>query len=117
MTALRSRTLDFTIANGTSLSGALRLNGLHVEAIVMPATWSAAGLSFAASETEGGTYLPLVDALGVEITLTVAAGRRIAMPMGTLYGHDWLQLRSGTSAAAVLQGGTRTVTLLCRDYA
>jgi len=116
MAAVRTRTLDFSIANGASLSQALRLNGLHVEAIVMPGTWTAAGLSFAASETEAGTYLPVVDALGVEMTLTVAASRRIAVPLGALRGHEWIKLQSGTNAAAVNQGGARTVTLLARDY-
>jgi len=114
---VRTRTLDFTIANGESLSAPLQLNGLMGEAIIMPATWTAAGLSFAACETEAGTYLPLVDALGVEITLTVAASQRIALPIGLLRGHNWIKLQSGTSAAAVNQGGARTLTLLARDFA
>ena len=113
---VRTRTLDFAIANAASLSDAQQLNGLMGEAIVMPATWTAAGLSFEACETEAGTYLPLVDALGVEITLTVAAATRVVLPMGLLRGHNFIKLRSGTSAAPVVQGGARAVTLLARDF-
>jgi hypothetical protein len=113
---VRTRTLEFTIANGESLSAALQLNGLMGEAIIMPGTWTAAGLSFAACETEGGTYLPLADALGVEITLVVAASTRVVLPLGLLRGHNFIKLRSGTSAAAVNQGGDRAIALLARDF-
>jgi hypothetical protein len=113
---VRTRTLDFTIANGASLSNAMQLNGLMGEAIIMPGTWTAAGLSFAASETEDGTYLPLDDALGVEITLTVAASQRIVLPIGLLRSHNWIKLQSGTSAVPANQGGARMLTLLARDF-
>jgi len=113
---VRTRTLDFTIANAASLSEARQLNGLMGEAIIMPATWTAAGLSFETCETEAGTYLPLADALGVEITLAVAAGTRVVLPMGLLRGHNWIKLRSGTSAAPQAQGGARAIALLARDF-
>lgn len=113
---VRTNTLNFTIANGESLSAALQANALMGEAVIMPAAWTAAGLSFAACETEAGTYLPLVDATGTEITLTVAASQRIVLPLGLVRSHNWLKLRSGTSAAAVNQGGARTLTLLLRDF-
>lgn len=114
---VRIHRLQFTIANGESLSAPLEANGLMGEAIVMPAAWTAAALSFAAAETEGGTFLPLFDALGTEIALTVAASRRVVLPMGLIRAQRWLRLRSGTSAAAVNQGDARAVTLLLRDFA
>jgi hypothetical protein len=116
MTALVTKPLGFTIANGASVSEALRLNGGMVEAIIMPASWTAAGLSFQSSETEAGSYLPLFDALGDEITLTVAAGRTVILPLATVRGVDWLKLVSGTSALAVNQGAARTITVLTRTY-
>lgn len=113
---VRTNTLAFTIANGESLSNAMQLNGLMAEAIVMPAAWTAAVLTFAAAEEEAGTYLPLVDAAGVQIQLVVAASQRIVLPLGLVRGHNWLKLRSGTSGAAQNQGGARTLTLLARDF-
>jgi hypothetical protein len=47
----------------------------------------------------------------------VAASQRVMLPLGTVRGHAWIKLRSGTSAAVVTQGGARTLTALCRDYA
>jgi hypothetical protein len=114
--AVFTSTLSFTILNGQSLSAALRLNGMMGEALIMPAAWTAAGLSFAASETEAGIFLPLFDALGVEITCTVLASQRIVLPIGLLRSHDWLRLRSGTAAVPVNQGADRSLTLLTRHF-
>lgn len=114
---VRTADLDFTIANGASLSDARQLNAVMAEAITMPAAWTAGGLSFAASATEAGTFLPLFDALGVEITLTVLANQRIVLPMGLIRSHNWLRLRSGTAAVPVNQAGARSLILLTRDFA
>lgn len=116
MPAFGYRELPFAILNGASLSAALQINGLHGEAIYMPAAWTAAGLSFAGCDTQGGTYLPLVDALGVEVTLTVAAGTLIVLPISLIRGMNWLKLRSGTSGAAVNQGADRSILLHARAY-
>lgn len=117
MAAYGFNQLDFTIVNGApGLSAGVKLNGLQVEGIIMPAAWVAAGLSFAAGETLAGTYLPLVDVLGNEITFTVAAGKQILLPMGLIRGVDFLKLQSGTSAAPVNQTADRVVRLIARPY-
>lgn len=113
---IRNMKLTATILNGASLSDELNLNGLMIEAIDMPAAWTAAGLSFVASEVSGGTFLPLFDVAGVEITATVAASRRHVLPISLIRGHYFLKLRSGTSAVPAAQGGDRSITLLCRDF-
>jgi len=113
---VHTRTNVFEIANGASLSDAQQTLGVMGENVIMPAAWTAAGLSFEASETEDGTFLPLFDALGVEITLTVLANQRMVLPMGLIRSHNWIKLRSGTSAATVNQSAARTVTMLMRDF-
>lgn len=116
MATRQTNELGFTIANGQSLSAALKLNGGFLEGVYMPAAWTAAGLSFAVCETEAGTYVPLVDSLGAEVTLTVAAGQAIALPIGAVRGWNWIKLRSGTSAAAVNQGADRALVAVTRPY-
>ena len=117
MAAFGHSELPFVIPDGApGLSAALDLNGLHAESIIMPAAWAAAGLSFAACETQGGTFLPLVDAMGQEITLTVAADQWVMLPVGMIRGIPWLKLQSGTAAAPVDQTADRTVTLIARKY-
>lgn len=105
-----------TILSGQSLSSAIKLNGGFVEGIYMPASWTAATLSFAVSEDDS-TYVPLTDALGVEMALTVAGATAIMLPLSSLRGWNYLKLRSGTSAAAVNQGADRAFTLITRAYA
>ena len=104
-----------TIASGQSLSSSVQLNGGFVEGFYMPAGWDAAVVSFLVSETDAN-YVPLIDALGVEMQIAVAAGRAIQLPLGSLHGWNWLQLRSGTSGAAVNQTANRTLTLITRPY-
>lgn len=110
------RPLSFTIANAANLSDAQQLNGLHGEGLVMPAAWTAATLGFAVSDTLAGTYLPLVDAAGVEVAINVAASQAIVLPMGLLRGWNFVKLQSGTSAVHVNQGGQRIVQMLARAY-
>ena len=46
-----------TIANGQSLSGEVDLEGYAVAAISMPATWTAADITFAVATATGGTFI------------------------------------------------------------
>lgn len=116
MPAFGYRSMDFTIAGGGTLSAAVQLNGLHGEAIVMPAAWTAAGLSFTAGDTELGTFQPLFDGLGVELTMSVLASQTIVLPISMIRAFNWLKMRSGTSAVPVVQGTQRVVSLLARSY-
>ncbi len=52
-----------TILNGAALSGAVDLKEMRLSAIIMPAAWTAAALTFAVS-ADGATYYPLYDATG-----------------------------------------------------
>lgn len=105
----------FTIANGASLSNSLRLGGLVPVGVIMPAAWTAAGLSFAVSQDDS-TYYPIFDDAGAEITATVAASEFIIFTnIARLFGITpdlYLKLRSGTSAVAVNQGAARVLTLV-----
>lgn len=115
---IRTHTLDVTIpTDAGALSPAVQLNGLMLEAITMPAAWTAATLAFAVSETEAGTYRPLADFLGTEIQISAAAGAVVQIPMGAVRGHNWLKVQSGTAAVPVVQAAARTLTLLVRHYA
>lgn len=111
------RTVTATIANGASLSGAVDLGGYRVAALDMPAGWTAAALTFQASNTDG-SYGDLYDEAGAEVTVpsaAVAASRRI-VPGSTLalhlLAHRYLKVRSGTAAAAVAQAAERAITLV-----
>lgn len=105
------------IANGASLSGAVVLGDKVLIAIIVPAAWTAAALSFQASEDNGATFYDLFDATGTEVSIlsaSVVAGRRISIDPTAYIGVDCIKVRSGLTAAAVPQGAARTIGLISR---
>jgi hypothetical protein len=108
-------TLTATIANGQSLSGALNLGGLRLFGIVMPAAWTAAGLTFRMSPDGGASWSDLYDDAGVEFIVSAAASRFIMLDPAGFSALPWLQARSGTSVAPVAQGADRSLTLMLRS--
>lgn len=126
------QTHTVTIANGASLSEAIDLGEQYsLSAIQLPAAWTAASLSIEGSvhptilppgSTEPGTplrntltYTAVTDAAGAQITYTVAADKIVSIPKGTLDGIRYIKLRSGTTAAAVVQGAARTINLVAAE--
>ena len=112
VTALQADTA--TIANGASISGDIALNSLRLFAIQMPASWTAANLTFQVSPDGGTTWMNLYDYLGNEYTVTAAASRFIILPPADFAAISLLRIRSGTSGSAVNQGGDRILTLIGR---
>jgi hypothetical protein len=113
-----------TIASGASLSGAAHIGfalsgggsrGTLV-GIQMPSAWTAASLTFQASN-DGTTFTNLYDAAGNEVSVTTDASRWIALDPADFAGITHLKVRSGTSGTAVNQGADRVLTLIVRAVA
>jgi hypothetical protein len=108
-----------TIASGASLSGAINLGDKVLSAIIMPASWTAAALTFQASDDGGTTWKDMYDDGGNEISILSAnavAGRRISVDPSAFAGIDLIKVRSGTSGSATAQGADRVITLVSRKY-
>lgn len=104
-----------TITNGTSLSGAIDLAAATLACILMPAAWTAAGLSFAASDTLAGTYVPVFNEAGAEYTVpsgSATASQWIKLPMVDFMGIRFLKVRSGTNGTPVNQSADRILKLV-----
>jgi len=110
----RTQEITATIANGQSLSDAVALGGACLIGLYMPAAWTAAVLTLV--RVRDGTEYPVEDADGTETTITVEAGKFYQLPAGKIDGVESLKIRSGTSAAAVNQGASRSVVLVYRGY-
>lgn len=93
-----------TIANGQSLSGAISLGGGLLAAVAMPSGWTAAALSFQASD-DGDTYRDVHNDDGAEYTVITAASRHVAIDPSKFSGAQWIKVRSGTAGTPVNQGG------------
>ena len=106
-----------TIAASGNLSAAVSIpNGHELIAIVMPAAWTAAGITFQASPTNG-SFANAYDAAGDEIALVVLATHFVPIAAGTLNGANFIKVRSGTSGTPVAQAAERVLTLITRPSA
>ena len=106
-----------TIANGASLSSAFSLGDKQLVGLIISAAWTAADLTFQASEDGGTTWLNVFDQAGVELkiaTAGVVAGQRVSLDPTPFIGIDMIKIRSGTNAAPVAQGAARTLTVISR---
>ena len=105
-----------TIAEAASLSDAVVVGaGAAVFGIVMPATWSAAGLTFQGS-VDGTNFFNIYDNAS-EWTETAAASRIIMVDPTLSESLQQIKVRSGTSGTPVNQAAARTITLIVRnDY-
>lgn len=108
--------LSVKIASGQSLSNALAVLNLHIVAIVMPAAWDTAVLTFQAS-WDGNTFLSVYDINGSEVTVQAAANRHIILPPLSVPTARQVILRSGTTASPVNQTAAANLILVCREYA
>lgn len=102
-----------TIANGASVSSSAYLDGAALLRIVMPSSWTAASLTFQVS-ADDSTWYDLYDANGEYTINTAAASRAIVLSPSDFAAMRYVRLRSGTAAAAVNQGGARTIELVGR---
>lgn len=102
-----------TIANGAAITatGFDVGVGAFVTGILMPASWTAASLSFQVS-IDSANFYDLYDTAGSEVVVAAAASRVITVPATLLLGFRYIKVRSGTTGTPVNQGADRTITLI-----
>ena len=108
-------TVAVTIANGQSLSGEYDFSGGATRiGVIMPATWTSAGLTFQVASASGGTYQELTSEGGTAVNPAVAAGASTSLNTSGSYisPFRWFKVRSGTSGAPVAQGADRVITFV-----
>ena len=109
-----------TIANGASVSDSVFLGGMILSRIEMPSAWTTAALTAQISPDGGSTWTELYisDAAWSIASGVVAASISLALPPATgAQFQGTVRFRSGTSGAAVNQGGARTITLIALQLA
>ncbi|UVC14715.1 hypothetical protein [Mesorhizobium onobrychidis] len=102
------------IASGGSLSAAVDLGGLHAIGIIMPAAWTAAGLTFSVS-VDGENFADLYAPDGTEYALVVVAAHHVYLDLGIFAGFNSIKFRSGTGSVPVNQAAERTLTIVSRS--
>lgn len=115
----RSEAVSVTIASGQSLSAAVNLRGRAVCGVVMPASWSAASLTFQASAdgvTFNNVWAQNTAGTMAEVEHEVAASRFVSIPADPFAGATHVRVRSGTAGSPVNQAAERVLSLLVREY-
>ena len=102
-----------TIPKDAAITGAIPIGGRTYFGFSTPATWTAAAITFLASDEEAGTYRPVYTDGGTELTVAsanVAVDRNISMSpsnMNYLAPFKFIKLRSGVAATPVDQAAAR----------
>ena len=117
MSLALKRTL-VTIASGTSLSPGILLGDKALCGIQFSAAWTAANLTFQISFDDGATWTDLYDDAGIETTMAPAApaGKYLAIDASLFMGITMIKIRSGTTAAPVVQAADRALTVVSRKF-
>ena len=103
--------IEAVIALNQSQSDIIPLTSRTLGAILMPAAWTAADMTFLAS-VDGENFFSLLDAAGVEVTLAVAADNFKRLTLADWQAIPYLKLRSGTSGVPVAQLAARTIKVV-----
>jgi hypothetical protein len=103
------------IPAGQALGSGVQLSMMTLCGIIMPATWTAASLTFQAC-VDGASWEELYDNAGNEITITVAASRYIIIPPTLLLPMPYLKVRSGTAASPVNQVAAAAIQYVCKWF-
>lgn len=113
--SLSQENVIVTIAAGQSESSILSVGGLRLGKIVMPTAWTNADITFSDSVDDGITWNPMYDAAGVEYIVRGGALKSIPLDMSAFATAVMLKVRSGTSAAPIVQTADRAITLVLRN--
>ena len=105
---------SISIPSGSSLSGSLFIGGRPIIGIMAPVAWTAASICFDVQACPGGTFFPLYDDSGTQVTIPMSASRAIAneSKLEKLSAFAGFRIRSGCGVASVVdQGAARTFAI------
>ena len=113
---LTDNVIPFTIALGASLSEARDITDFQIGSLAMPAAWDAASLIILASNTYGGTYLPVYDDGGIKASIITDASRMVSLSSNalTLASLKFIKLQSvavADNTTAVNQTAARLINM------
>lgn len=100
-------------ASGDSQSSAVDLRDQKLARIVTPAALDSTQLTFTECATISGTFLPVTDVFGNEVSIVVATGeaRSIDIPWDMFPGARFLKIRQGNKTSPTNAGAARTFGL------
>lgn len=105
------------IAAGASLSSPVSDSEKVLAAIIIPAAWTAAVVSFQVSPDDGATWYPLQDDGANVITVAgAAASLYLAVDPSQFAGITHLKVQSGTPTTPVNQAAAAAILTVWRKF-
>ncbi len=95
--------LPAPIAAGASLTGTLNLGCMTLHGVIVPTNWTAADLTFQASNDGGTTWYEVYSNANQEVDYPVTPGSWVVIDPELWRGPNCLRVRSGTKAVPVAQ--------------
>ena len=80
-----------TDAENTTPTTGIDLLGYSLAGISFPSTFDGTALTFTVCDTQGGTYLAMIDKNGTTYTVTCAASRYVALPPADFAGIRFIK--------------------------
>lgn len=105
-----------TIWAGASLSGPVSVGGQLLVGLSMPASWTAANLTFQISP-DGVNWQEFYDGSGNEVIVQVAANLFVPLSLGMWKAVNMLTIRSGTVGSPVNQSAQAIINVVARNFA
>jgi hypothetical protein len=106
------KTRTVTIGDGETESTVLTVADNLPAGIKTPSGWTTADITFTASESEGGTYVPVYDTSGSALTISsVVASRWYAITPQDFAGTPYLKLVASVAQA----GGDALIVAMRRN--
>jgi hypothetical protein len=96
------RTVAVPIANGETTSAVVCLRDHAMVGLITPAALTSTAITFTASTTEGGTFVPVYDSDGSVVSLAVAQARAIGLSgaeADALAPFVWIKVVCGSAEA------------------
>ena len=105
-----------TIPADSSQSDIDQTQGLAVLAVILPAEWTPARLSFRAGAHRNAMF-PVYDNSGNLLTAAVAASRYVTFPLDSpVFGPFFSLVSVDAAGQPAPQAAARDIILLCRDF-
>lgn len=103
-------TVTATMAATASQTGVVDVRDQKVARIITPAVLDTTKLTFLEASTVDGTFLPVLNYLGVEQSLVVVVGesQSIELPRDMLAGARFIKIRQGDKTTPVVAAAERT---------
>lgn len=99
----RPETRSVTIASGGTTSDVIPVQDYVITGVIIPAAITSTTLTFTACATKDGTFMPVYDSDGNQVSLAVAASRAIGLSgaeADALAPFQWIRVVMGSAELA-----------------